>query len=50
MNEGGIVKKKEGAIGFKTEGKNMILLNWKEGIIEIWCNGERKFIIDMNGD
>ena len=44
-----LIKQETGALTFDTTGKCRFVLNWAHGIIEIWCNKERKFVIDMNG-
>jgi len=43
-----IIRKKEGAISFKTKGDSHFVFNWKDNMVEIWVNGKRVFIIDMN--
>jgi len=43
-----IVKQDQGAIKFKASGENLFILNWNDGIIEVWNNGKKELIIDMN--
>ncbi len=43
-----VIKKEEGAIQFKAHGENHFVLNWKDSIVELYHNGKKKFIIDMN--
>jgi len=43
-----IIKQKQGALSFNLTGKNQIILNWSDGILELFHNGKRKFIIDLN--
>ena len=42
------IKQEQGALSFNLTGKNQVILNWNDGIIEIFHNGKRKFIIDLN--
>jgi hypothetical protein len=46
--EDNLIKKKEGAVAFRTKGENLVVVNWKEGKIEIWKNERMIFSIDMN--
>jgi len=45
-----VIKQKQGAMQLKLKGENHLVLSWKDNMIEIYHNGKRKFIIDMNDD
>jgi hypothetical protein len=43
-----LVKQEQGSMAIKLIGVNLLHLNWKDGLIEIYNNGEKKYCIDMN--
>jgi len=43
-----LIKQEQGAIELKMNGFNHMILNWANGMIEIWNNKEKVFCIDMN--
>jgi len=45
-----LIKQKEGALTFKIHGENKMVINWANNMVEIYHNGARKFVIDMNGE
>ena len=42
------IKRKQGALEFKLEGKSHLVLNWNDGMVEVWFNNKREFVIDLN--
>jgi len=45
--DGKLIKQKQGALKFEIKESSQIILNWNDGMIEVWCNGKRNFIIDL---
>lgn len=43
-----LIKQEQGALVLNLHGENQITLNWKDNMIELYHNGERKYCIDMN--
>ena len=43
-----IIKQQEGAMKMNLSGRNQITLNWKDLFVEVYHNGKRKFVIDLN--
>jgi hypothetical protein len=42
-----VINQDNGAISFTLRGENKVLLNWKNNMVEVWNNGKREFIINM---
>jgi len=43
-----LLKQKKGAIALKLKGPmNLIVLNWKDGMVEVYHNKKRIFILDI---
>jgi hypothetical protein len=43
-----LIKQEQGAMQLKLVGNNHMILNWANNMIEIWNNGKKEFVIDMN--
>ena len=43
-----IIKQTNGAMELKLSGKNHLILNWSDNMMEIHRNGKLEFVIDMN--
>lgn len=41
------ITQKEGALRFVSRGENLFFFNWKDGLMEIWLNKERIYIIEL---
>ena len=43
-----LLKQEKGALALDLKGTNKIVLNWSDGLVEVWHNRERKYYIDLN--
>lgn len=45
MNQ--LINQDDGALSFKVKKDSMLLLNWKNNMVEVWVDGKREFIINL---
>ena len=42
-----VIKQTKGALAFTSTGRNHFVINWDDGMIELYQNGKRAYIIDV---